>query len=51
VPGGRRVRAPIRVGDPAPAALALFLAVLSLPVMLWLRSRHVPSWLAILIPS
>ena len=33
-----------------PAALALFLAVLSLPVMIWLRSRHVPNWLAIFIP-
>lgn len=33
-----------------PSALALFLAVLSLPVMLWLRSRHVPSWLAIFVP-
>ena len=33
-----------------PSALALFLAVLSLPVMLWLRHRRVPSWLAILIP-
>jgi AI-2 transport protein TqsA len=33
-----------------PSALALFLAVLSLPVMMWLRHRSVPSWLAILIP-
>jgi AI-2 transport protein TqsA len=33
-----------------PSALALFLAVLSLPVMIWLRRRGVPSWLAILIP-
>jgi predicted PurR-regulated permease PerM len=33
-----------------PSALALFLAVLSLPVMLWLRHRGVPSWLALLIP-
>jgi AI-2 transport protein TqsA len=33
-----------------PSALALFLAVLSLPVMLWLRHRKVPSWLAIFIP-
>jgi predicted PurR-regulated permease PerM len=33
-----------------PSALALFLAVLSLPVMIWLRGRHVPSWLAIFVP-
>jgi predicted PurR-regulated permease PerM len=33
-----------------PSALGLFLAVLSLPVMLWLRHRRVPSWLAIFIP-
>jgi len=33
-----------------PSALALFLAVLSLPVMLWLRHRRVPSWLAIFVP-
>jgi predicted PurR-regulated permease PerM len=33
-----------------PSALALFLAVLSLPVMLWLRHRRVPAWLAIFIP-
>jgi len=31
-----------------PAALALFLAVLSLPVMLWLRKHGVPSGLAVL---
>jgi len=31
-----------------PAALALFLAVLSLPVMLWLRKHRVPSGLAVL---
>jgi predicted PurR-regulated permease PerM len=31
-----------------PAALALFLAVLSLPVMLWLRKHRVPSGLATL---
>lgn len=30
-----------------PAALALFLAVLSLPVMLWLRKYRVPSGLAV----
>ena len=33
-----------------PSALALFLAVLSLPVMLWLRARRVPAWVAIFIP-
>ncbi|HSH74100.1 MAG TPA: AI-2E family transporter [Longimicrobiales bacterium] len=32
-----------------PSALALFLAVLSLPIMLWLRRRRVPSWLAIFV--
>ena len=31
----------------APSALALFLAVLSLPVMMSLRRRRVPGWLAI----
>ncbi len=31
-----------------PAALALFLAVLSLPVMLWLRKHRVPSGFAVL---
>jgi AI-2 transport protein TqsA len=33
-----------------PAALALFLAVLSLPVMLWLRKKGVPKASAIVIP-
>jgi AI-2 transport protein TqsA len=33
-----------------PAALALFLAVLSLPVMLWLRNKGVPKASAIVIP-
>ncbi len=33
-----------------PSVLALFLAVLSLPVMLWLRNRKVPAWLSILLP-
>ncbi|HET9949814.1 MAG TPA: AI-2E family transporter [Longimicrobiales bacterium] len=33
-----------------PAALALFLAVLSLPLMLWLRGRRAPSWLALTVP-
>ncbi|MEX2465865.1 MAG: AI-2E family transporter [Gemmatimonadota bacterium] len=32
-----------------PSAIALFLAVLSLPVMLWLRQRKVPGVLAILL--
>ncbi len=39
---GMRLAAPILL----PAALALFLTVLSLPVMLWLRERRVPSWIA-----
>ena len=33
-----------------PAALALFLAVLSLPIMIWLRKRRVPKASAIIIP-
>lgn len=33
-----------------PAALALFLAILSLPIMMWLRKRRVPKGLAIVIP-
>jgi predicted PurR-regulated permease PerM len=40
---GLRFAAPILL----PSALALFLAVLSLPVMLFLRHRGAPSWLAI----
>ena len=40
---GMRFAAPILL----PSALALFLTVLSLPVMLWLRERRVPSWIAI----
>lgn len=32
-----------------PAALALFLTVLSLPIMLWLRERRVPGWIAVLL--
>ena len=40
-----RVAAPILL----PSALALFLAVLSLPVMLWLRARRVPGFVAILL--
>ena len=43
---GLRYAAPILL----PSALALFLAILSLPVMLWLRNRRVPSWLAIMVP-
>ena len=30
-----------------PSALALFLAVLSLPVLLWLRRHRIPAWLAL----
>jgi predicted PurR-regulated permease PerM len=32
-----------------PSALALFLTVLSLPVMLWLRERRVPAWISIVL--
>lgn len=42
---GMRLAAPILL----PSALALFLAVLSLPVMLWLRARRVPGFVAILL--
>ena len=43
---GLRAAAPILL----PAALALFLAVLSLPVMVWLRRHRVPKASAIVIP-
>ncbi len=43
---GLRFAAPILL----PSALALFLAVLSLPMMIWLRNHHVPKTSAILIP-
>ena len=43
---GLRFAAPILL----PAALALFLAVLSLPVMFWLRNRGVPKASAVVIP-
>ena len=43
---GLRYAAPILL----PAALALFLAVLSLPVMVWLTRHRVPKFAAILIP-
>ena len=42
---GLKFAAPILL----PAALALFLAVLSLPVMIFLQHRKAPSWLAIAI--
>ena len=42
---GLRFGAPILL----PASLALFLAILSLPVMLWLRKRRVPVALAIVL--
>ena len=42
---GLRLAAPILL----PAAMALFLAVLSLPVMLWLVNRRVPSGIATLL--
>lgn len=40
---GVKYAAPVLV----PAAMALFLAILSLPVMMFLRHRRVPGWLAI----
>lgn len=43
---GLRFAAPILL----PAALALFLAVLSLPIMMWLRRHHVPKASAVVIP-
>ena len=43
---GLRAAAPILL----PSALALFLAVLSLPVMVWLRSHGIPKASAIVIP-
>ncbi|MEZ4414307.1 MAG: AI-2E family transporter [Gemmatimonadota bacterium] len=45
VVGGLRVAAPILV----PFALALFLTVLSLPLLLWLRKRKVPGFLAVAV--
>jgi len=44
VVGGLKLGAPILL----PFALALFLAVMSLPIMFWLQ-RHVPSWLSIVL--
>lgn len=43
---GLRYAAPILL----PSALALFLAVLSLPIMMWLRNRKVPKASAVIIP-
>lgn len=43
---GLKFAAPILL----PSALALFLAVLSLPIMIWLRNRKVPTASAIIIP-
>lgn len=43
---GLRFAAPILL----PSALALFLAILSLPAMLWLRKYRVPKGLAIILP-
>lgn len=43
---GLRLAAPILL----PAALALFLTVLSLPIMVWLRNRRVPKASAVIIP-
>jgi len=42
---GLRLAAPILL----PFALALFLAVLTLPIVIWLQQRGVPKWLAILL--
>ena len=44
VVAGLRLGAPILL----PFALALFLAILSLPIMVWLQRRRVPTWLAVL---
>ncbi|MBT8488314.1 MAG: AI-2E family transporter, partial [Gemmatimonadetes bacterium] len=43
---GLRLAAPILL----PSALALFLTVLSLPIMVWLRNHRVPKASAIVIP-
>lgn len=43
---GLRYAAPILL----PSALALFLAILSLPAMIWLRNRRVPKGLAVVGP-
>lgn len=43
---GLRFAAPILL----PSALALFLAILSLPAMIWLRNHRVPKSLAVIIP-
>lgn len=43
---GLKFAAPILL----PSALALFLAILSLPIMIWLRKRRVPKASAIVIP-
>lgn len=43
---GLKFAAPILL----PATLALFLAFLSLPVLFWLRKRHVPKFSAVMIP-
>lgn len=45
VVAGLRAAAPILL----PFSLALFIAILSLPIMLWLQRRSVPSGLAILL--
>ncbi len=45
VVGGLKVAAPILL----PFALALFLAVLTLPIVVWLQSRKVPSALAVFL--
>ena len=42
---GVKYAAPVLV----PTAMALFLAILSLPVMMFLRRRRVPGWLAITV--
>jgi predicted PurR-regulated permease PerM len=47
VSGGLKVAAPILL----PFFLALFLAILTLPVVVWLRQRRVPGFLAILLAA
>ncbi len=42
---GVKFAAPVLV----PSAMALFLAILTLPVMTFLRRRHVPGWLALTV--
>lgn len=45
VVGGLRLAAPILL----PFALALFLAILTLPIVVWLQQHRVPRWLAVFL--